>query len=103
MVSILFPQNDDGTIFIARDKTQKGAKSKIPPLRRLGLKSPGRKAQRMWRVEFFGILRCAQNDSKNLQRQRQRQRQMRGFFALLLMTRVLGWREEQLVKGSLIG
>ena len=29
----------------------------------------------MWGVEFFGILRCSQNDSKNLQPQIQMQRQ----------------------------
>jgi hypothetical protein len=38
--------------------------------------------------EFFGILRFAQDDGKNLQRQMQmqQQQQMRGFFASLRMT-----------------
>jgi hypothetical protein len=30
----------------------------------------------MWGVEFFGILRCAQNDSKNLQHNSKKQRQV---------------------------
>jgi hypothetical protein len=40
--------------------------------------------------EFFGILRYAQDDGKNEQRQMQRQQQMRGFFASLRMTAETG-------------
>jgi hypothetical protein len=35
--------------------------------------------ERLWWVEFFGILHCVQDDSRNLQRQVQMQRQVFGW------------------------
>jgi len=40
-----------------------------------GLKRPGR----LWWVEFFGVLHCVQDDSRNLRRQMQMQWQVRGW------------------------